>query len=458
MAFRATDAALSQVPGLVAAGLFLCLAAWLVYLNPRSRPIRVFALLIALRGTANFLFGFSNFFGDFGTSKTLVLASDTGFFIIPFVALYFVSIYPYRRGWIGTRPLGYWSMIGMAVALLALYFIDPSLYASQGPRPDGTAREVTAGPLRILGGLLWLLYSIMVFILVRDYVRTPVRPLRRSVLLVAMGFGLHVAYVSAFATYHQLTNSWGPQPITGPIIETTKICYMLALPVLVSTIIYLARHASTETERAERRLLNFWLVTVAAVIVLALVAFLISPEISEPGFRYDSVLGGIVSMALPILVAYALIKHQIFDIDLKIQWTLKQGTVAAAFLAAFIVSTQLAQSFFQWKYSSWVAGGMATGLMLLALSPLQRVADRIANAAMPTVKNTDEWKSNRRVDCYKSAIAMALKDRVLTRDEERTLALLADELGIGHTKALELREEVERELHPTSRARRPAAA
>lgn len=89
-----------------------------------------------------------------------------------------------------------------------------------------------------------------------------------------------------------------------------------------------------------------------------------------------------------------------------------------------------------------MVGGITAGLLLFAIAPLQRVADRVATAAMPGVRE-DGFTPERRAEFYRKAVAMALSDGRITREEERHLAAIAEDLALGHTEALRLREEVE---------------
>jgi hypothetical protein len=145
-----------------------------------------------------------------------------------------------------------------------------------------------------------------------------------------------------------------------------------------------------------------------------------------------------------LLLGYAILRLQLLDIDVKLKWTIKRGTLAAVFLAVFFVVAQLAQNFLSQSYGL-LLGGASAGLLLFAIAPLQRMAERVANAAMPGVGGAPEHRQSRAAEAYTFALRMAYADKVLTREEERGLAVLAEELGLAHTTALALREEVERE-------------
>lgn len=156
------------------------------------------------------------------------------------------------------------------------------------------------------------------------------------------------------------------------------------------------------------------------------------------------------SLAFSLLLAYGVLRAQLFDIDLRIKWTLRRGALATAFVAAFFVATAIAEQYLQ-EYGKLI-GGAAVGFLLFALRPIERAADRFANAAMPGVQDSEEYRLVRKRAVYRAAIEGALEDGAITDKERAVLARLADELGIGATEAL----AVEREAHSHREASRGA--
>jgi uncharacterized membrane protein YebE (DUF533 family) len=141
-----------------------------------------------------------------------------------------------------------------------------------------------------------------------------------------------------------------------------------------------------------------------------------------------------------VLVAYALLKYQLFDIDVKVKWTIKRGTIAAAFLFVFIVVAQLGQNFLSTEYG-WAAGGLAAGALLFVLAPLQRVAERVADTAMPGVSTSSEYLSYRKLEVYKATIEGAMEDGAITEKERAMLGRLREKLGISTQDAAALEAE-----------------
>ncbi|HVM45332.1 MAG TPA: hypothetical protein VM582_05300 [Candidatus Thermoplasmatota archaeon] len=112
---------------------------------------------------------------------------------------------------------------------------------------------------------------------------------------------------------------------------------------------------------------------------------------------------------------------------------------AITFVALFFVVSELAATLFSERMGT-VLGIMAAGALLFALAPLQRVAERVADAAMPRVKETDESRMVRKREVYRAAVESALHDGVVTAREH---VPLAHQLGLSAGDARALEGEVE---------------
>lgn len=103
-------------------------------------------------------------------------------------------------------------------------------------------------------------------------------------------------------------------------------------------------------------------------------------------------------------------------------------------------------------------GRLAAGALLFAANPIQRAMERLtdggerapaARADAPQGSGTAE-----REDAYRHAVRLALRDRTLTREEERHLLRLAYHLGVPTPRAMQihdmvrLRREAEAEARP----------
>jgi hypothetical protein len=144
-------------------------------------------------------------------------------------------------------------------------------------------------------------------------------------------------------------------------------------------------------------------------------------------------------LAVP-LIAYGILNTQLFDIDLKIQWTIRQSTVAAAFVAVFYIVTEGADRLFEAELGSWI-GLLASALLIFFLAPLQRFAERFASAVMPNTTDTPEYAAFRKMQVYETALAEALPGGI--SEKERTLLNhLRNSLGIPAADAAALESDL----------------
>jgi len=169
------------------------------------------------------------------------------------------------------------------------------------------------------------------------------------------------------------------------------------------------------------------------------------------GLSFATPLGGFLALVglplgeilLAILLAYGILSTQLFEIDLKLKWTIRRGSVAAMFVGVFFVTSEGAQAIFSARWGP-VVGLLAASGLVFAIAPLQRVADKLANVAMPDVHDTPEYRATRSRDIYRNAVASALLDGVVTDSERDVLASLASDLGLTPKDVLELEREAMR--------------
>ncbi len=144
-------------------------------------------------------------------------------------------------------------------------------------------------------------------------------------------------------------------------------------------------------------------------------------------------------LAVP-LIAYGILRTQLFDIDLKIRWTIRQSTVAAVFVAVFYLVTEGADRVLESEFGSWI-GLLASAMLVFVLAPLQRFAERVASAAMPNTENTPEYAAYRKMQVYEAALSDALPGGI-SEKERALLVHLRDSLAIAPADA----EALERDL------------
>ena len=83
-------------------------------------------------------------------------------------------------------------------------------------------------------------------------------------------------------------------------------------------------------------------------------------------------------------------RGHLFDIDLKVQWTIKQSTLAAIIITFIFLISEGADRLFSAELGNW-AGLIAAAVVVFFLAPLQRFAENVASVAMPNTRNTPEY-------------------------------------------------------------------
>jgi hypothetical protein len=145
-------------------------------------------------------------------------------------------------------------------------------------------------------------------------------------------------------------------------------------------------------------------------------------------------------LAVP-LIAYGILRTHLFDIDLRIRWTIKQSTLAAVVVSIVYVLSEGASRLLSTELGNF-AGLLAAAVVVFFLTPLQRFAERVASKAMPTTQNTPEYAAFRKLQVYEAAVTDALQGDGISQKERALLNRLRDTLGISPADA----ETVERDL------------
>ena len=152
----------------------------------------------------------------------------------------------------------------------------------------------------------------------------------------------------------------------------------------------------------------------------------------------------ITSVVFVLLLAYGILKVQLFDIDLHIKRGLRRSTVAAIFVAVFLVVEQLVSNYFSGQFGV-LLGAIVAGLMLFGLDHIRHFAGKLANEAMPSVSATPEYLAYRKLEVYRAAYEGLYSDGQVSGKERATLDRLRVKLGIQAADALALEAQIREE-------------
>ena len=149
-------------------------------------------------------------------------------------------------------------------------------------------------------------------------------------------------------------------------------------------------------------------------------------------------LGSLVAVPL---IAYGILRTQLFDIDLKIRWTIKQSTFAVAVVViTFVISEGIEMLVASELGDAW--GLMAAAVAVLLLKPLQAFAERMVSLLMPNTTDTEEYKSSRKIQVYEEAVLEAHAEGGISDKEWSLLTRLRHSLGISAAEAEAIEGEV----------------
>jgi hypothetical protein len=389
----------------VAAGITLLVAALVLFLDFGQRVHRAFALFLVLRAMMDGMLIISQ------TSGPGFRLRMYWFIAVPFAALHFCLAYRRRHGrhqqarpaWVA--PL---ALLAVALGFEALYFFDHRLFLFDGrSSPAFSSFDAIRFPA----------YAAVAWVFAADYRPTRNASGRRALLLASVGFALTPLYFCTYEMVLSATEPWG----------LSQVYYVLSLALVADAARRLLVHTAAGTRTA-----------VALVVGTTLALGVATPLLSQEALR---VILSLTALAVPLCITYALVKHRLFDAEVKLRFAVKGTTLAAAFLAVFLVVDQIIQVQ-AGDFIGGVGGAVAAGLLLFALHPLQRVADRIAYKAVPKSGPLGKLSPPERARMYREQLEIAWADGRLTAKERLLFTRLQERLGISAEEAQLLETEV----------------
>jgi hypothetical protein len=411
-----------------AAALFALAGAllWLKFSSPVNRSFALFLFLRGMVSLTNQMRGLAGSAGEFVTWNALA-----GYFFIaaPFALLHFVLCYGFPAGRVRAAK----ALTALAaLAAEAFYVADHCLAQCGGPSLE----------TRHLGPLAFPYYAIhpalaaaALFLAWRA--RGEAAAARRHALrLLALAFLLNAlldATIVAWfdATTHLGADSYAPSPWLAPVLLSPLAVFPLAVPALV----LLAR---IPTARGKPAALSTAALALLAVLCGALVS--LASDLGLPNSP-GVFLVGLWRILLPAMAAYAIVRHRLFDLDIKIRWTIRRGTVAGVFLAVFLAVTQVGQNLLNDRFGL-LAGGVAAGLLVFALSPLERLGRRVADTVGP--RSQEGLTHRERLRLYEEQATLVWSDGVMGAKENLLLERLRSRLGIAHEEAVRINQAAAR--------------
>lgn len=412
----------------VASLLMLVLAGWLLYLNPHNRANRVFALLLSCRAATSGLGVAQNAAvaaGDIYLARLFLAFVWAVFVLLLFASFRFALVHPRPRTRLATTRIGRRALLATFLVLVGVALAVPTAFASVDPAPGGAT--FVGGPLYVVSVVPVL--ALLAAVFARDHRAAETHSQQRSLWLVSLGFALAAAYDAGFQAVALVATPPAPD-----VVGVTDILHTLgALAALGVAFAYMAQDLR-ELEVARRGYAKRYIGYVGAALVSGVAVG--SLELRSVGGLppLEELIAGIWRFGLPVFVTYALVKHQLFDIDLKIKTTIKVSAIAGCFVLTYLIVTEIGQNLLNATYGG-IMGSVAAGLLIFLLSPLQRLGERVATAAVPGAKPTTLLSPAARLALYQEQAEAAWSDGMLDKRERVMLDRLRDTLGISPVDA-----------------------
>lgn len=426
------------VPDLVFAFAMLLLAGFLIAVARAQRAAVMFAAFVAVRGLSN-IDGLLAIH-DSTVAQTVFVVDAATELGVTFFALGFLLLYPRVRK-PATKPWVWLTLAAVPLACVALLATFPKWYAVLLAVEGGGYRMARFDWLARVMDAQWAAYSLIAVMLAWEFARQAPSPLRNGLLLVSTAWGLESVRVAiraghaAFARTEAKGDGWASVAVQ----RADNVFDALGASVVLVAIWILWRALRSPGE-LQRRAIGFALAAYGASTVLGGLQIVDQGQVVGT-LTLSHLANSVLRVAIPLLVGYALVRFQVFDLDLKIRWTLKQSTVAAAFVAVFFGVSELAQQIFSENVGPYV-GVAATTILVFFLSPLQRFADRVASAALPHARPLARQTRTERASLYREQARIAWSDGKLTAKDRRMLNVARDRLSLSVEETARLEHEV----------------
>ncbi|MEK6975297.1 MAG: hypothetical protein AABY18_03030 [Candidatus Thermoplasmatota archaeon] len=420
----------------VAAAIFLALAGLILAVRFNGRVNRAFALYLFLQGTALLLLAVVRAWQGQTRAATMEELFPYVALPLPLVLAYFVAVHRAPQGGLAARATGVAVLLLVLVAETMYLVNHATVYSVQGGRP-------TAGPLFPLFHALPLAQALTGLVLARGALRGD-EAKRPATALTALGFTVLALVEGSLVAAAFLTDGAGAFTVgfeANAWIRLERTVRLLALLVSLLSLVVLGSLV-WRVQRAGARVTSLVLL---GTLALATAAFVTTGElVSQAGVTSSTTfVVGLWRVLGAGLVTYALVRHRFLDLDVRINWTVSRGAVVACFVVTFVVVSKIAENFLNQRFD-WAWGGVATGLLVLVLKPLERLGDRVADGLVPRGRAPHELGKAEKLALFREQAFMVWADGMMGRKERLLLDNLRERLSIPAQIAVSIEHEAAR--------------
>jgi hypothetical protein len=249
---------------------------------------------------------------------------------------------------------------------------------------------------------------------------------QRSTLLGYTGFVLALAATFS-ALFFPPTLRGVEVPDDSPILILGAVPAFLLMLALSALAFFASVSAFRRTEPgATRERARAFMIAFGARDLLFLVS--ITLNFASPLFGENegavlvasSSLNNLGTLVYVPLLAYGILKTQLFDIDVKVKIGISRSTVVTIVAVVSVVIGKIADRYAQAQWG-WLAGIAAAVGMLFFTRGLNKVGDKVADVAMPQVQPTSAYLAAKKIEVYRAAVESALENDGAIDERERSM-------------------------------------
>lgn len=388
--------------------------------NSRELSNRIFALFCAFWSLWIIALNFVSMSTSLDTASLWNHVSVYSVLVLMPVLFHFVLVFPYRSGLLKHRwllPAAY----GLAAVGLVLTLVRKEFLIRQ-PTIDSVRRVYGPEASPVLYFALSASFTIAVVLLILRYTLTDLDVTRKRLAFVTFAFASYALY-EAIGDVHANRDAQFLASFTGDDLTFWRL-NLATNALLLLTYFSLLALLALRTRVAERRKESLFLILSGAA---AVVTGYLDPVLSfywqdYPGTLWAWRIAGVT------LVFYAILKYQLFDLNIRIRFGVKYGARGTAFAAVFFTVQELVRDL-GGEALGYFAGLLLAAALVFLFEPFQRLTDKLAHKVVPPT-TTETYERYRAMEIYRAALEGALADQVVTPAELHSLKNLRAKLAI----------------------------
>jgi hypothetical protein len=346
----------------------------------------------------------------------------SGLLLIPLL-VHFVLIFPYRSSILKHRwllPVAYAS----ALLALAATFLREDILV-RFPSTDSTTLVYSPEARPALYFYLTLAFTLAVVLLILRYTLTDLEVTRKRLFFVTFAIATYALY-DAIDSVHINRDEDFLASFVGED-DTYWRLTMATNALLILTYFSILVLLAIRTSHAERRRESWLLVGFG---FLAVVSGYFDPIARHfwpdyPGTLWLWRISGVS------LIFYAILRYQLFDLNVRIRIGVRYGTLATIFFFVFFTVQELVKDVWGQAFG-YFTGLLLAGALIFLFTPLQGYIEKFSHRLVPA-STSETYERYRAMEIYRAALEGALADRVVNSTELATLKNLRATLGITDT-------------------------